>query len=246
MKKQLMTVSAVALLALTVGGGVANAAVAGVYNSDTKIKFKTDTSVNPPVDPLDPNNEVLPKTPDGTDPAPGTAGPLSIDFASSFSFDEQFITTKDMDYSAKAQALSDGTTRPNYVQVTDKRGGASGWNLQVKQEKQLTSTQTNSPLTGAYMTLNNGEALTTTGSDALTPTILNNSVKLSIDSNGDGETQNLLNAAAGQGAGTWVYRFGTDATKDSSVSLHVPGVITKYAEEYSANLVWTLSDVPTP
>lgn len=55
-------------------------------------------------------------------PNPGTAGPLSIDFASSFQFGNQKITSETMDYYAKLQEFTSSLAGPNYVQVTDKRG----------------------------------------------------------------------------------------------------------------------------
>lgn len=241
MKKQLIiTTGAVALLALTIGGATASAADVGVYKSDAKVKFIQDTAITPPVDPTNPGSEVTPVGPGGETPEPGTAGPLSIDFASSFGFDEQKITTKDEVYNAKAQILSDGTFRPNYLQVTDKRGGANGWTVQVKQDTQLKSVS--GTLDGALISVANGQA--ESASNAMIPSLVQASFDLAIDGQGDGVTQNILGAKTGEGAGTWVYRFGDDSNKESSVTLSVPGSTTKYAEEYSTNLTWTLADVP--
>lgn len=190
--------------------------------------------------------KVTPTNPDGTDPNPGTAGPLSIDFASSFGFDKQKITTKDEVYNAKAQMLSDGTLRPNYLQVTDKRGGAKGWTIQVKQETQLTSATSKNKLDGALISIANGEAVS--ASTSKVPSVLNatgQKLNLSINADGEGVSQEIMAAKADEGAGTWVYRFGDDTTKDTSVTLSVPGSTTKYAEEYAAEVTWTLADIPT-
>lgn len=54
-----------------------------------------------------------------------------------------------------------------------------------------------------------------------------------------------MNAAAGQGAGTFLLDWGTDETTGGqSVSLSVPGSTTKYAEKYATTLTWTLTDTP--
>lgn len=246
MNKKIMTLSAATLLALTIGGNVVSAATAGTYKSNAKVTFEQDTSVTPPTDPTNPGSEVTPTNPDGTDPEEGTAGPLSIDFASSFGFDKQKITTKDEVYNAKAQMLSDGTLRPNYLQVTDKRGGAKGWTIQVKQETQLTSATSKNKLDGALISIANGEAVS--ASTSKVPSVLNatgQKLNLSINADGKGVSQEIMAAKADEGAGTWVYRFGDDTTKDTSVTLSVPGSTTKYAEEYAAEVTWTLADIPT-
>lgn len=246
MNKKIMTLSAATLLALAIGGNVVSAATAGTYKSNAKVTFEQDTSVTPPTDPTNPGSEVTPTNPDGTDPNPGTAGPLSIDFASSFGFDKQKITTKDEVYNAKAQMLSDGTLRPNYLQVTDKRGGAKGWTIQVKQETQLTSATSKNKLAGALISIANGEAVS--ASTSKVPSVLNatgQKLNLSINADGEGVSQEIMAAKADEGAGTWVYRFGDDTTKDTSVTLSVPGSTTKYAEEYAAEVTWTLADIPT-
>ncbi|MGX7418074.1 WxL domain-containing protein [Carnobacterium gallinarum] len=245
MKKQtFITAGAVALLALTIGGTTASAADVGVYNSNAKVKFVPDTAITPPVDPTAPGSEVTPKDPDGiTDPNPGTNGPLSIDFASSFGFDEQKITTKDVTYNAKAQVLSDGSLRPNYLQVTDKRGGTNGWTVQLKQDTQFKSAS--GTLDGALISVANGQVDSV--STSLAPSIAKANFDLTIDANGDGVAENILGAKTGEGAGTWVYRFGSDAAEGAtSISLAVPGNTTKYAEEYVTGLTWTLSDTPQP
>ncbi|CAD5896718.1 conserved exported hypothetical protein [Carnobacterium maltaromaticum] len=243
MKKQtIITAGAFVLTALTIGGATVSAETAGTYNSNAKVKFIQDTEITLPVDPTNPGSEVTPVDPDGETPDPGTAGPLSIDFASSFGFDEQKITTKDQIYNAKAQVLSDGTYRPNYLQVTDKRGGEKGWTVQVKQNAQLKSES--GVLEGALISVKNGQ--TATASTSAIPSLVNASFDLSIDEEGEGVAQNILGAKTGEGAGTWIYRFGDDTNKETSVQLAVPGSTTKYAEEYTTELTWTLADVPQP
>lgn len=65
-------------------------AVAAEYTSNGAIIFETDNDLTKPVDPTDPEKPVDPVDPtDPMGPNPGTAGPLSIDFASSFQFGNQ-------------------------------------------------------------------------------------------------------------------------------------------------------------
>ena len=131
---KLVTSGAVLISVIALGSATVSAATAGTKATNGTVKFITDTDITNPVDPLDPEKPVTPVDPvDPEKPVdPGTAGPLSIDFASPLYFGEQQISTVDKVYTADAQPLSDSTTRPNYVQVTDKRGGEQGWTLQVK------------------------------------------------------------------------------------------------------------------
>ncbi|HDR4351278.1 TPA: WxL domain-containing protein, partial [Bacillus cereus] len=61
-----------------------------------------------------------------------------------------------------------------------------------------------------------------------------------------GEAVQVVGAQDGEGAGTYVYKFGStdDNDIDKSVELFVPGSTTKYAEKYETTLTWTLNDVP--
>ncbi|MDT1939462.1 MULTISPECIES: WxL domain-containing protein [Carnobacterium] len=242
-KTTLITTSALALATL-VGTSVTALAAPGEipanYDSNAVVKFVPDDTITPPVDPTDPTNPVEPIDPaDPEGPNPGTNGPLSIDFASSFYFGENKITSKDMIYNAAPQELKDGSTRPNYAQVTDNRGGAKGWKLQVKQNGQFKTTK-GEELTGAMMSFTNGQSASESTSPV--PSIVKGSFDLTT--NGNGAVEDIMAAKVGEGAGTWVYRFGDDATKAESVTLFVPGKTTKMADTYSTKLTWTLTDVP--
>ena len=114
---------------------------AATYSSNGVVNFEKDDTPTPPVDPVDPTD------PNG--PEPGTPGPLSIDYASSFDFGTQKISTQTHTYNAALQKYKNGTPAdgPNYVQVTDKTGLYTGWDLTVKQESQFKKGTTD--LTGA-------------------------------------------------------------------------------------------------
>lgn len=66
------------------------AADGGVYKSNGQISFVPNEDPTDPVDPTDPENPVDPVDPtDPEGPGEGTAGPLSIDFASSFNLENR-------------------------------------------------------------------------------------------------------------------------------------------------------------
>lgn len=240
-----ITTGAVLISAVILGGSIVSAAPGDItqnYKSDSTVKFSPSEDITKPVDPTDPGKEIEPVDP--TDPdkeiEPGTAGPLSLDYASALYFGENKISSKDEVYSAVAQKLKDGSDRPNYVQVTDNRGIEAGWSLQVKQDGQFMSSESNRELVGAMISFSNGQLDTI--STSATPSFTKPSFDLTVA--GTGVAENIVSAKDGEGAGTFVYRFGTDATKADSISLSVPGTTTKLAETYATTLTWTLTDVP--
>ncbi|EKZ0410428.1 WxL domain-containing protein [Enterococcus faecalis] len=216
----------------------------GSYTSNGIVEFTPSEEPTNPVDPTDPTNPVDPIDPtDPEGPNPGTNGPLSIDYASSLDFGVQKITSKDQTYFAATQkyktvgATDEVKEGPNYVQVTDNRGTEAGWSLKVKQEGQFKSTS-GKELTGAAITFKNGNVVT--ASDSGKPT-----GPATITLNSDGSQSDVMSAAKGNGAGTYLFNWGTDATTAAkSIELTVPGSTTKYAEKYATKLTWTLTDAP--
>lgn len=242
MKKTISLLVALVLLAAVALGLVASAAD---YGANGKIIFVPDTSVNPPVDPTNPDTAkpVVPIDPTNPlGPKPGTSGPLSIDYASSFQFGEQVISTVDKVYYAAIQKFADANTGPNYVQVTDKRGTLEGWSLSVKQNSQF-ATADRDELIGAKITLKNANIVSDLSSyTELIPSTVNPEVVLVPD----GSEQIVVTADAKQGVGTWVYRFGSDSqTGATSVELAVPGKTVKRAAQYSTTMTWILQTIPS-
>lgn len=250
-----MVLGTVATVPLT-----AFAAEGGVYHSDGTIEFTPNTDPTDPVDPTDPEKPVEPTDPSDPDgPEPGTVGPLSIDFASNLNFGKQKITSKNEVYLAAAQQFynvdaagnptGEAQYGPNYVQVTDNRGTESGWTLTVAQDAPFKDTKGHE-LTGATITLKNANVQTV--SNSAKPAIATGDITLSDD----GTTSDVMVAAAGQGAGTYLNDWGTKdnlieveedgntVQKTNSIELAVPGSTTKYADKYTTQLTWTLSDVP--
>ena len=263
-----------AILGTVIVGGTATKASAAEtqsYKSDAAVNFITNTDPSNPIDPEDPDPENPVDPIDPIDPEnpvdPGTEGPLSLDFASSLNFGTAKITTANKVYSAYAQQIkkNDGEElaienyRPNYVQVTDNRGTEAGWDLKVRQESQLTSTE-GKELTGAAINMTGGTLNTAAGSTAKTPTAVADVALV------PGEDAVVASAAEGEGAGVWADYFGKsgdtvkpgtdlvqddagevtefDVIRNSAVTLSVPGASIKTNSTYTTELTWTLSEVP--
>ncbi|MGX6971763.1 WxL domain-containing protein [Vagococcus lutrae] len=245
---KIISLASVMALGLSMGAGVVSAAGqdGGEYTSNGLIEFTPGEKPVDPVDPLDPEQPVDPTDPTDPEgkPQPGTPGPLSIDFASSFNFGENKITSKDETYYAELQKYKDKDTDqelregPNYVQVTDNRGTLEGWTLKVKQTKQF-ETEDSHKLEGAKITLTNGNINTVSES---TPATAVDEIEI------DNMNEDLLvmSAKKDAGAGTFLTRWGDeDLTKSKeSVKLFVPGKAVKKKAQYRTSFVWTLTDVP--
>ncbi|MBP1039609.1 WxL domain-containing protein [Vagococcus sp. BWB3-3] len=241
MKKTIGSIATAAILSSLVA---ATGVTAAEYDTNGVINFTPDTSITLPIDPTNPDPEVPVSPIDPTDPEgpnPGTAGPLSIDFASSYAFGEQVISTLNKVYYADIQEFTGDTTGPNYVQVTDKRGTLEGWKLSVKQNGQF-ATADDDILTGAQITLKKGGVTSNLASDtSLIPGEVQSEVALKTT----GEETVLVDAAVNQGAGTWIYRLGSNAEEgETGVELAVPGSTVKRAKEYRTTMTWILSSTP--
>uniref|UniRef100_UPI00403F271B WxL domain-containing protein n=1 Tax=Candidatus Enterococcus willemsii TaxID=1857215 RepID=UPI00403F271B len=208
------------------------------YNTEGIITFEAgDNEITPPVDPEnpDPTNPVDPIDP----PGPGTGGALSIDYGSKFKFGTQKISTADQTYYANPDKMKDGTQKPTYVQITDKRGTLVGWKLSISQPEQF-KTANGDQLIGAQLKFSKGQAASLVD-PAYTPTTVSSELVLTPGTN----NTLAINAQKGTGVGTWVYRFGADAEDNKdAVQLSVPGKSVKLAQQYSTKLVWSLENTP--
>ncbi|MEB7428319.1 WxL domain-containing protein [Enterococcus faecalis] len=149
-----------------------------------------------------------------------TPGVLTLDAVPNFDFGSQEITTKDETYQSKTDSI---------VTVTDLRGSSIGWNLTVKQDTQLKTAQ-NEELKGAQLTLSKG-TLQTSSDDTAT---VSNGVLIP-----GGGSIKVLEATVNQGNGT----FSANWSAEGAI-LEVPGTSVKLAKQYTANLIWTLTDAP--
>lgn len=262
MKNMKLGLSAAMILALASGAVISTDAQAaeadgGTYNSNGKVGFEANKSTKPvdPVDPTDPTKPpVTPVDPtDPNGPNPGTAGPLSIDYASSIDFGLNEISNEDKVYYANPQTYSgDVDDTANYVQVTDRRGTNAGWSLSVKQNGQFKNDTTqNKELTGSKISLVAG-TVTSPTTNAVFPT----TTVAELDPTGEA-TSPILSAAKTQGSGTFANSFGEletvkitvadeekDVIKNTGISLAVPGNTPKDAVDYTTSLTWILTDAP--
>lgn len=196
-----------------------------------------------PVDPLDPETEVIPEN---KPEIPEDQGRLSLDFISQFNFGTQRISVSDQTYYAQPQRLlnedetvNETEERPNYVQISDRRPDdeRNGWQLSVTQNGQFRN-KSGHELIGSEIQLFNQELVTAQGGtipelqEEPVQQILPNTRKI------------LLQADKESGTGTWIYRFGDQNTADKSVGLYVPKGTNPEATSYSTKLTWELSAVP--
>lgn len=214
------------------------------YDSNGMVQFRPNTDKTPPVDPSnpDPNNPIVPedetKPWDPDNPIPGTQGPLSIDFASSFDFGINKISSADETYNARAQKgyefqkdasgkyildaqgnkVPDKTKpiyRGNYVQVTDNRGTNAGWTLTVKQADDFKAKVLSAD---GQKWVDDTSALhgTLTGAtiSLANANIESNSEQAGVIGRTDkvsltaGTAVTVMSAEATKGGGTWVNRWG--------------------------------------
>ncbi|HDR7793099.1 TPA: WxL domain-containing protein [Bacillus luti] len=258
MKKMKLGIAAFASVAVLGTTGLSAPVSAAEYETNGVVEFTPNTDITKPVNPdnPDPNKPVVPvdptkidpeTNPDGT-PNPGTAGPLSIDYASSLDFGKNKISGKDETYYANPQTYGEGVApTANYVQVSDTRGTNAGWTLKVSQAGQLKNDATqNKELTGAQITITSVEAVSNAAG-------VEKPVTQDITLDPNGAESLVMSANEGAGAGTWVGRFGSledveidgeTVKKNKAVSLTIPGKTAKDAVAYSTKLNWTLSDTP--
>lgn len=197
-----------------------------------------------PVDPIEPDAEI---DPDNLPVIPENQGDFRLDFVSQFSFGEQERNMfEEETYYARPQYGIDETgevlvdePKPNFVQVTDNRADADGWQLSVRQQEQF-KTAAGNELSGARLQLKNRQLVADHDGQQPTETSSADTVTLI-----PGERQTLLSSTSGEGKGTWIYRFGDGSTSDQSIALTVPKETIPEINAYETKLEWELLAVPT-
>ncbi|MFO7196263.1 WxL domain-containing protein [Enterococcus faecium] len=188
--------------------------------STAKIGLTKQDPDNPvgPIDPIDPDDN-----PPSNDPT-GNTGDLRIDYISNIDFGTQTISGKTETYIAeKPASLTES-------QVSDLRGTGAGWHLQVNYDTEKPGfTSEDKTLSGAELTLPSGTAKSVADNKATPPATSEVVV--------NDAAQNIMTAASNTGLGTWA-----DEMDTANVSLKVPS--GNLVGDYTATLVWTLSDAP--
>lgn len=144
-------------------------------------------------------------------------------------------------FEANAQLWNDGTKSPNYVQVTDNRGLAAGWQVTGDLSQFTAPAAKTNILKGATVEFTN--------------VVLDNSPSVNRATAPQTVTLNpeassiLLLAQKSKGVGTTVEAFGgtntPDLVGDKSIILSLPYGSTAAADQYVATLTWNLTSAPT-
>lgn len=196
-----------------------------------------------PVDPLQPDTEINPENPPVI---PENQGNLRLDFVSQFAFGEQERNLfEEQTYYALPQygldsngEIIESEPKPNFVQVTDNRSDADGWQLSVRQQEQF-KTEAGNELFGAHLQLMNRQLAADHDGKQPTESSLADTLTLI-----PGERQTLLFSSSGEGKGTWIYRFGDGTTYDQSIALTVPKDTIPEINAYETKIDWELLAVP--
>lgn len=196
-----------------------------------------------PVDPLEPDTEIDPENPPAI---PENQGNFRLDFVSQFSFGshERNMFEEEIYYALPQYGLDsngeviESEPKPNFVQVTDNRADADGWQLSVTQREQF-KTETGNELSGASLQLKNRQLVA--DHDGQQPQEATTEATIVLE---PGEKQPLLTSSTGEGKGTWIYRFGDGTSSDQSVALVVPKETIPEATTYQTKLDWELQAVP--
>lgn len=190
--------------------------------SIAKVGLTKQDNTDNPTDPLDPDGDGDESSNDPT----GNTGALRIDYVSNIDFGSQKISSETKKYTAVTPA------KFFEAQVSDLRGNGAGWNLQVSYDSENPGfvSEDGTVLAGAELKLPAGtakSALDNQSQPAETAAVTVNA-----------EAQNIMTASKKAGLGTW-----EDQMDAQRISLKVPS--GNLAGNYSATLVWTLTDAPS-
>ncbi|WP_348923016.1 WxL domain-containing protein [Enterococcus rotai] len=208
--------------------------------SEVEIFYSENQDITPTYHPAIPKEPVEIISPMPVNP--GTAGPLSVDFAPNIVFGEHKASDKDDIYYAKltkVKKVVDGAENevPNYLQITDNRGKKEGWRLTVRQNGQL-SNRTHD-LNGAEISIKN---ITLISPNSSAKPIAANDIRLDPIKQ---EAAELSRSDEQTGKGTWIIMFGANNEESKkSIQVNVPGTTEKQKGNYTTSLTWELIDSP--
>lgn len=244
MKKNMILLSSLALGAVAVTAFTTTTLAEEGENATSKATIQAVAGGGTPVAPVDPTDPKDPSKPGPSDPNDGNTtnqtGPLQINYLSNLNFGNDIaITSKTVTANVK-------NDEPRFFQVSDLRGTAAGWKLNVSlgEFTPTTTTNTSKPITGANITFKTGEAATSNdavnGADVDAATVAQN-VTLSAGSTG---VQTLMSADKGTGRGTWLARYTkvSGASDNENIVFSAPTNSITANTGYQATLTWQLVD----
>lgn len=223
----------IALCSLSFLGLATNQVLAVDVNSEADVQFTPNSRPINPIDPgeggdIDPNK-------------PPTDGPLSINYASNIVFGAHKKTNDEQIFYATEDTITVSETGekkqiPNFVQVTDLRGTATGWTLSVRQNGPLKKAN-GVAIVGSKLTVSAYSIGTLYGHQGV-PSGLSKDVVLSED----GQSHEIVKAETGTGVSTWSAFLANENDPKSGVSLTVPKGAVKETGVYTTSLTWFLQD----
>lgn len=203
--------------------------------SDAKIEFTPGNDAPDVVDPTDPEELYDPDPTDPSDPQDpptGETGPLTLDYVSSIDFGENEIESN-------SQIYESSTLRP-FIQVTDRRGTSEGWSVTASASafEATVDEEIKETLPGTVITFSNGEVVSTSTSEAPTPS---DQVVLATG----GDAAEVVTASVDTGLGSWINRWfpSEETVANDHVTLEVPSGAATIGQ-HTATIAWTLTDAP--
>lgn len=205
-----------------------DAATQSTGTSKATIMFEEDTDIPDIINPDHPDEPYIPDPDD--DGKTGHAGPLSLDYVSSISFGHHKLSLTEEEYQS--------TTITPFIQVTDKRGDATGWQVEVKATPFM-NVETTDVLKGAMLHFKGGECVSSSDNHYIAP------IPETFDLDTDGlATCKVVSAGENEGRGSWVTKWCAKGEPlNHKVTLTIPGGVAKEGV-YKSTLTWTLSDAP--
>lgn len=198
--------------------------------------FTDDDGNTTPVDPTDPSKSVDPddnnnENNNGGNHTTDNKGTLTLDVVpSSFIFN---VNASNNEMSVPANGMSNGNNN-QYLQVSDKRTDANGWNLNVQQESEFTDSSNDSNINGTTVTIPKGDARNSLNDNPASTEgtgLTTNEVKTTV-----GEDQIIFSAPNQEKTGKSV---STDTFQATDVKLNVPKYTAKKGN-FSTNIKWSL------
>ena len=178
-----------------------------------------------PVDPTSPNVPLT--TTDPNNPATNNTGTLTLDVAPK-TIDFGTVTT-----SNAAKTYTAIGNYNQYLQVSDKRTTANGWQVNVKQDRTLTNASNNHVLTGAVIHLPQGTARNSLNEPA---SVADSNLVVAPSVSVTTADQVVFSAPNRAGVGK---ATSTNTWNAGAVTLSIPK-LTAQVGNYTNNLVWTL------